>query len=575
VTSSRVDTSRDLPESVRGMIARKIERLSDSDRKLLLAASVQGEEFESAVLAEALDMDPIELEELIDELERVHRFVQRGEEHEYPDGALTLRCRFVHVLYQNVLYASLTPARRAQQSGRTAQALASHHRKDDTAVAARLAVLFETARDFASAGQYFLKAAQRAASLSGFRESLALARRGLESVNKLPEEPARWQLELGLQMNVALSLRMVKGWVDPELEPTLARARKLCDLLGDPPALFPVLWNLGLFHLIRGDLKGLWAQFDTWTERAEAIGDPIFISSATHILGVSHEFGGDVTQAVRLLERSVQLHDPARHYEYLSMFGMDPGMQARAMLSRSLFAVGFPDRALAQARETVELATWQRTPLTRAFSTLVLQGVHLYRREAAQSIAIGNEVAALAEEHEFPQERAWTKGFMGAALSLAGEIDRGADLLHECLAGIAALRSGLVRSMFLSLYAESLWRAGRLDEGHAIVDEGLEYAESSGERGFLHELHRARGGLFRVAGRLDDAEASYREAVRLAGSASAKSFELRAALDLYSLLAATGRAHEGRTLLAPIYEWFTEGLDTADLVSARELLAGK
>ena len=107
------DLERELPESVRSMIQRKIDQLGEDDRRLLVAASVQGYEFDSAVVAQALARDAAEVEERLGELDRVHAFVRLVREQEFPDRTLMLRYRFVHVLYQNALYASLGPARRA------------------------------------------------------------------------------------------------------------------------------------------------------------------------------------------------------------------------------------------------------------------------------------------------------------------------------------------------------------------------------------------------------------------------------------------------------------------------------
>ena len=146
---SMSDMPRDLPESVRSMIARKIEQVDERDRALLLAASVQGHEFDSAIVSEAIEMDPADVEERLDVLERVHVFVKRGSEDEFPDLTLTLQYQFVHVLYQNMLYASLQPTRRTALSGRVARALVAHG-EHTPASAARLAILFEAARDFAS-----------------------------------------------------------------------------------------------------------------------------------------------------------------------------------------------------------------------------------------------------------------------------------------------------------------------------------------------------------------------------------------------------------------------------------------
>src|SRR5260370_19750824 len=100
------DLERELPESVRSMIERKIHQLSHGDRRLLVSASVQGYEFDSAVVAQALQEDAAEVEERLEELQRAHALVRLTGEAEFPDRTLRLRYRFVHVLYQNALYGS-------------------------------------------------------------------------------------------------------------------------------------------------------------------------------------------------------------------------------------------------------------------------------------------------------------------------------------------------------------------------------------------------------------------------------------------------------------------------------------
>ena len=567
------DNARDLPESVRGMIARKIERVDEEGRKLLLGAAVQGQQFDSTILGEALGIDPADVEERLEALERVHVFVRREGEIEYPDRTLTLRYRFVHVLYQNVLFAELQPTRRLNLSAKSAQALAAHHGSDTAAVAGRLAVLFETARDFASAAQSFFLAALRAVSLFAFREALSLADRGLEGLRGLPGGPAKLQLELGLQMVRGLALRSVKGWAAPELEQTFARARQICQQLDDPPALFPVLWNLAFFNMIRGNLALVREQLVTLTSQAKAAAESAFLMSANHLAGVTCEFMGDVKASTRLLEHARELHDPARHVAYNAMFGIDPGMVARAMSSRPLWALGYPDQALARSKETIALGRSQRQPVTFVFALIVSQGIHLYRGESTEAITMGDVIIAMCHEYEFPQEAEWARAFQGAAYSLAGRTDDGVRELRGSLAALSALRSGLVRTMFLSLLAEALERAGLVDEGHAVVDEGFAHADNTLEHGFRHELNRVRGALLRRQGRLDDAEAALRMAMTIAKDTEARSFELRAATALATLLAETGRRDEGRALLEPVYAWFTEGFTTADLLAARAVLA--
>ena len=254
------------------------------------------------------------------------------------------------------------------------------------------------------------------------------------------------------------------------------------------------------------------------------------------------------------------------------MFGLDPGMIARAMSSRPMWILGYPDRAEARARETLELARSQRQPMTLVFALLVTQGVHLLRGEAAEALAIGDEVVALCREYGLPQEREWSRTFQGAALAALGRLDEGIDQVTDSLAVQRAIGAGLVRTAFLAVLADLLRLAGRVEDGMRAVDEGFAYAEQSGEGGYLAELHRARAELLRLTNDSAAAEASFATAVEYARSQQARSFELKAATGWAQLLIASGRPAEARAILEPVYQWFTEGLNTADLVAARATL---
>ncbi len=418
------EAPRDLPASVRGMIQRKIEQVDERDRKLLLVASIQGYEFDSAVVAEAIEMDPAEVEERLDVLERVHVFVRRGEESEFPDRSLTLNYQFVHVLYQNALIDSLQPTRRAALSGRVARALVARHRDQVASVAARVAVLFEAARDFSACAQYFYIAAARSAELFAFREALSLSERGLNAVSGLPEGPARKQQELVLQMMKGIALRSTSGWATQQIEGVFTKARQLCQEMDDPPELIPVLWATTLFLLIRGNLIECRDRGDELMRQAQRSGVQSYIMAANHLAGVVREFIGDMVESSRLLERCRELHIPSEGRINAATYGQDPGTLGRAMSARPLWALGYPDRAIERAIETLAIARSQRMPTVIAFALVVIHGIHLYRGEAAEALAIGEELAALCREYELPQEAAWSKGFQGYALYLLGRTQR-------------------------------------------------------------------------------------------------------------------------------------------------------
>ena len=249
------DLRRDLPESVRGMIQRKIGQLGEDDRRLLVAASVQGYEFDSAVVARVLERDAAEVEDRLDELDRVHALVRTVREQEFPDRTLTLRYRFVHVLYQNALYASLGPTRRASLSAAVAQALQGYYGEKSGDVAAELALLLEAARDFSRAADYFLVAAQNAVRVFANQEAVVLACRGVELLASLPDTPERARKELALQITLGPALFSTRDWTAPDIEAVYARAHVLCRELGESPALFPALWGICLFRIVRGEIQ--------------------------------------------------------------------------------------------------------------------------------------------------------------------------------------------------------------------------------------------------------------------------------------------------------------------------------
>ena len=563
LSQTTADVARELPETVKGTIGRKIDRLDELDRRLLTVASVQGHEFDTAIVSDVLALDPADVEDRFAALDQIHRLVQAVRTYELPDRALSVRYRFAHVLYQNAL-VRLAPAdapRLLRAQGGAGIARPPRYGDARARRGARLAF-----RDFARCRR------RGAGPLAGCPPrhahlrlpGSALARRSVAWPWSTPcrPDPARTQQELALRMAKGSALRSTTGWATPEIEQTFARARQLCRDLGDPPPVFPVLWAIALFHLIRGNLLECRDRADELMVMVRDSDTAHQMVAAHHMAGVVREFIGDMHDSSVLLERARELHDPAEHERYLALYGTNMGMLARAMSSRPLWALGYPDRALARALETREIADRLREPMARAFARLVLHGVLAYRGEAAAAVVVGEENITLCREHGLPQEAEWSRSFQGSALISLGRVDEGLALLRDSVAVQERLKTYLARPMFLAVLADGLLKANRVDEGLATVDEGFLFSTRTGEGGYVAELHRVRGELLRQRGHLDRAEASLREALAYARAQSARSLELRAATALARLLGATGRAAEGRAELAAVHDWFTEGLAT-------------
>jgi predicted ATPase len=229
LTQSLKEIRLELPDSVKGMIERKIQHLSEDEHRLLVTASVQGFAFDSAVVARVLSIDEEEVEERLQALEADYRFVRLMEEAEFPDGTLTLRYRFVHILYQNELYGSLTRTKRVRLSRATVKVLEGFYGARVDEVASELASLSETAREFEKAVIYYERGAEYAAGVFAYRESTELAQRGLDLLRTLPESPQRNEKELELQMTLGSSATAIYGYASPEIGQTYRRIHELID----------------------------------------------------------------------------------------------------------------------------------------------------------------------------------------------------------------------------------------------------------------------------------------------------------------------------------------------------------
>jgi serine/threonine protein kinase/tetratricopeptide (TPR) repeat protein len=182
------DIDLEAPESVRGMIGRKLDTLSDEDRRTLQYASVEGDTFLSDVVAGLLDVEEVDLEERLARLEKTHRLVVTLGEEELPDGSLATQYRFAHALYQNVLYGELVSKRRVMLHRQAGDQLLKHYGKRASQIASQLALHFERGRDFARAIQYLDNAGDNATKFYGSAEAADHYTRALGLVEKLPRE---------------------------------------------------------------------------------------------------------------------------------------------------------------------------------------------------------------------------------------------------------------------------------------------------------------------------------------------------------------------------------------------------
>jgi predicted ATPase len=564
------DLQRDLPESVRGMIQRKIDQLGEDDRRLLVAASVQGYEFDSAVVARVLERDAAEVEERLDELDRVHAFVRMVREQEFPDRTLTPRYRFVHVLYQNALYASLRPTRRALLSAVMAQALLGYYGEKSVDVAAELALLLEVARDFAQAADYFLVAARNAARVFANQEAVVLARRGIELLASLPDTPERARKELALQITLGPALFATKDWTAPDVEMAYTRAHVLCRELGESPDLFPALWGLFLFHIARGEIQtalNLGGQLLGLAQRAQ---DPALLLQAHHALGPTYTLVGDWASARTHLDQAIAHYDPREHRTHAFLYGgHDPCVCCLSFAAKSLWMLGYPEQALQRGQEALVLARELGHPASLAHAQLSVAILHQFRRDVSETLELAEALQGLAADQGLLFYLAGGSVLRGRALVERGSSSEGMAQIRQGFDAGGATRAHW-RAYSLALLAETCGKIGNITEGLTVLAEALTVVEETGICIYEPEMHRLKGEFLLVLDpeKVADAEACFRQAVAIARRHQAKSLELRATMSLARLWQQQGRGNEAHAALAAVYDTYTEGLTTPDLVDA-------
>jgi predicted ATPase len=558
------------PESIQAIIQAKLEQLSEDERRLLVAASVQGIDFDSAVIAKALGLDQADVEDRLEATQRTRGIVQSVGELELPDGTLTVRHRFAQDPDHQALYASLKPARRAALSAAIAEAVVAFHGREAKPVTAQIALLFETARKFDRAAEYFRLAAVNAAHVGASHEAITLAKRGLTLLEKMSANPERGRQELSLRMTLGGPLTLARFGA-AETRENYVRAQQLCSDLGDTAQLLPALWGLWLSDLAEAKLQEARELARQILDIAEQDKDPARLVAAHWAMGTTLGNLGEIAPAKSHFERGIELYNPKQHDYYATVYGFDPGVACRVELGgRFLWLLGYPDRALQMLREAQELARSLAHPPSVTFALTFEAVLRQLRGEATECMACADQV--LGDEQSPSNMRAWATMCRGWALASGGDIAPGLEQINQGIAAHQAIGSPMGRPHFLAVLAQTLARVGNVAWGLAVLGDAFEVMKSTGQRYYEAELSRLSGELFVKSSELETADFYFQEALRIAREQGARSLELRVASSLARLWRSQGKQKEAAVLLAGVYSAFDEGFETADLSQAKALL---
>jgi len=483
-----------------------------------------------------------------------------------PDAEYT----FKHALVQDAAYGTLLRSRRQQIHARIAATLEDQFPEIAAAQPALLARHCADAGLAEKATIYWLKAGQQAIARSLMTEAVAQFQKGLAMLSGMPDGPWRRQQELDLQIALGSALSFTKGYSAPDVGETFARARALAEELNRHDYLVPLLLGRWLFHLVRSELKLALSLAEQVEKIGESRSDVASQLQGRRANAQTRLLLGEFVVARALLEQCHGLGDPTHHDEGARL-SKDPYPLMLANLALSLAYLGYIDQArlrlneaLSEARRLTH-ATTVATMLIHANWIVSITGSPELQQNA-------EELLTLSTEHGFSLYLGLATAFRGSSLTALGQAQEGITLIKQGLLTARATGSVVHSPLLLMWLAEAHAMLGQPVEGLNCLAEASQMIETTEERYNEAELYRLRGDLLDATGDPSVDERNYHQALAVARSQSAKLLELRASISLARLWRDQGKSVEARDLLAPIYNWFTEGLDTPHLKEAKALL---
>jgi TOMM system kinase/cyclase fusion protein len=563
-----------IPATLHDSLMARLDRLAAVKSLAQLAATL-GREFSYDLLQAVSPWDEGTLQRGLHQLVDAEFLYQRG----VPPQATYV---FKHALIQDASYQSLLRSTRQQHHQRIAQVLEARFPTICETHPELLAQHYTAAGLLAQAIPYWQRAGQRALERSAHLEAVAHLTKGLELLATLPDTHERAQQELDMLTTLGPALINTRGQAAPEVLQTYARARELCQQVGEPPQLFQVLRGLWYFHLIRLELRTARDLGEQLLALAQQVGDPALLLEAHYALGNTVNYLGEFATAQAHFTQGIALYDPQQHRTHAFRYAQDPGVVCRAYAALTLWWLGYPDQALQRSEEALRLARELAHTFSLGYALFFAAWLHQFRREWHLTHERAEALIALAAEQGFAL---WVAGgtiFRGWAQTERsrepgtgqGQGEEGMTQMQHGLAAWCATGAEVLRPYYLALLAEASAKVGQRKSGLTLLAEALAVANATGERRWEAELHRLKGEILLALSAEHHAEAEpcFRQALDVARRQEAKSLELRAAMSLSSLWQHQGKRKEARELLAPIYGWFTEGFDTTDLREAKALL---
>ncbi|MFN8643574.1 MAG: AAA family ATPase [Candidatus Binatia bacterium] len=567
-----------VPDDLREVIAQQLRNVAAAELPVLEAASVAGIRVDPKLLAGALGRDHEAVEAACDRLAQSHLFLQKVATPASPAAGAAYE--FTHVLQQQVIYDQIPELRRRRLHRAIGTELESTRGDAAADRAPELSVHYERAGLLTRAVEHLARCVGRAQQRGAHRQAATYVEHALRLLDRLPAGADRQRRELELRLLLGVSLNITHGYVSPEVRVNYDRARALCEAAGDDRQLFEIvsaIWYVQLGQRVDDARRNL----EVLARIADRLDAPELRGRVVLSRGRTEFWNGQFPAAVATLGEFL---DEGRGEERRAgvVYGVTPTVAAFMQRGLALWFVGCPEQARAHMRAGIEFAGGQAGPFDVASSYCQAALLELISRNEPDAARYAEQCLAVCRDRDvgFFQSIA---AFLAAASSGGAEPRRLAAMrtaLDEHRARVGTFLSGVMQSSIAATYG----RMRKWDDAIRCVEDGIESTRDRLERIAEAELWRLRGELLiskarsrqrsraRPAALLPDARQSFARALDIAAEQGARAWTLRTRMSLARHTGSGPERSEALAELARVYESFTEGFDTPDLIDAKALL---
>ena len=560
-----------VPASLHASLMARLDRLGPAKEVAQIGAAI-GREFSHALISAVARKPEAELGSALNRLIQAGLVFRQG----VPPQAAYL---FKHALVQDAAYGTLLREPRRALHARIAETLESQFPEVAENQPELLARHSSEAGLIEKAAGLWGKAGQRSLARSALVEAIKQLTRALDLIAALPATTAMRRDQIKLQVALANALMHTKGFATHETKAALGQARLLiekAEALGEPPEdpllLFSILYGFWATNYVghNGDaLRELALQFLALAKKQTATG-PLMV--AHRLMGTSLSTTGELVEGRTHLDKAIALYERAEHSPLATRFGQDVGVVILSWRSWTVWVLGYPEAALADAERAIKNAREIGHAPTLMYALHFAPWTAILRGDYAEANARAGELIALGEQKG---AAFWKEGgivIRGCLLALTGQPEAAIQTINTGMNFWRSTGSSYTFSLSLPHLATAYANLGQFDDAWRCIREALTMVETTKERWCEAEVHRNAGEIALKSAQSNRAEADFERALSVARAQRAKSWELRASMSLARLWRDQGKVQQARELLAPVYGWFTEGFDTRDLKEAKALL---